>query len=83
MKIHEAKLNPLPNPLPARITKGELAKIRIPEGVEYDCALPQGWLDHYAGGNQDLYDKTVCRCVTVYFDSICPTIVNLITGEMM
>jgi hypothetical protein len=44
-------LRPLPNPLPAHITKGQLAKARLGD-MTFDYALPQQWLDHYV--------KTVC-----------------------
>jgi hypothetical protein len=76
-------LNPLPNPLPANITKGQLAKARLGD-MTFDYALPQEWLNEYAKGNDKLYERCVCQCVTVYPPgSIFGEIVNLITGEIL
>jgi hypothetical protein len=89
-------LNPLPNPLPANITKGQLAQARLGD-MTFDYALPQEWLDAYctkeahdAGMGRwnatwhSLYEQIVCQCVTVYPPgNYFGEIVNLITGEIL
>jgi uncharacterized protein len=73
------RLNPMPSVIPAGITKGELAKIRIPEGVQFDCALPQDWLNQFSG---EKYDLMACRCVMTYPPEYpCGVIVDLVTGR--
>jgi hypothetical protein len=59
------KLNPLPPNWPS-MSKGQIAKARIPAEVEFDCALPQGlvnlWYSRIASGA----DALLRHCVVIY-----------------
>ena len=70
-----------PAEIPTNITKGQLAKIVLPEDLTFDYAIPQTWLDQFAGTPQ--YEQIICSCVTAYPQgSIFGEIVNLLTGEI-
>jgi hypothetical protein len=77
------KLNPLPPNWPS-MSKGQIAKARIPTEVEFDCALPQGlvnlWYSHTTSGG----DALLRHCVVIYPPGdFIGQVLDLVTGRIV
>jgi hypothetical protein len=77
------KLNPLPPNWPS-MSKGQIAKARIPGEVEFDCALPQGlvnlWYSRMASGT----DALLRHCVVIYPPGdFIGQVLDLVTGRIV
>jgi hypothetical protein len=75
------KLNPLPPNWPS-MSKGQIAKARIPAEVEFDCALPQGlvnlWYSRIASGA----DELLRHCIVIYPPGdFIGQVLDLVTGR--
>jgi hypothetical protein len=71
--------------LPASFSKRDLAKLVMPEGMTFDYALPQGWLNQFIDDSTGMYYKMLGTCVTAYPETgpyRYGVIVNMITGEV-
>jgi hypothetical protein len=77
------KLNPLPPNWPS-MSKGQIAKARIPAEVEFDCALPQGlvnlWYSRIASGA----DALLRHCIVIYPPGdFIGQVLDLVTGRIV
>jgi hypothetical protein len=78
--VTQMRLNPMPGKISASITKAQLATLRIPGGVRFDCDAPQGWLDRFDSETRN----TMARTCVVAFPTDHPegVIVDLVSGKM-
>jgi hypothetical protein len=77
------KLNPLPTNWPS-MSKGQIAKARIPTEVEFDCALPQGLVNLWSSHTASDGDALLRRCVVIYPpEDFIGQVLDLVTGRIV